>query len=1214
MTAPSFRCIFAEAYLQVGPLHSTGETLRGKEMFGGNAYATMFLTVIAALFTAPSSMAASGTWLSNATLTTMPWNASSSWVGGTIPGSTSVTTNSDTATFNAGANTVTVDSARNLRTITFDTSAGAFIIGSAGANAGNALNLTSGATIQIASTFAGSAVTETINAPLQLWGTSAFTSSSADSSNKLNFAGGITGGTSSAVTLTLGGVNAGSNTISGVISNGNSTAVSITKSGAGTWVLSGPNTYNGTTTITAGMLKITSDASLGSAPGSVTAGNIVLNNSNPTGAILASGSTFTLNSNRGITLGSATAASGGALSVAQGTTLTYGGVIAGGGSSNNFSKLGSGTLTLTGANTYAGTTVVSAGTLKLDFSASGAPIDNILASGGNLTVGGAIAGVGIAASDTLSIVGSTTNTQTVGTLATQTGASHINLAAGSGTLTLATGTMAVRSIGSTLDISTTGSAVVTTTASNVTQTGCGLAMVPLLLTLNGVDFATINAGQIVALSPGNYTTNTGTTLGGQGTVVDMTTASTTISSNVQPLGDLRFNTPQNTTITLGSGLYLAIGGGNTVAGQILETANVGSHTATITGGVLQGVSSKDLVISQNNTAGSMIIGSAITDFNGNGTGFTKSGAGTLILNATNAYVGASYINEGNLVVAGDYVASQSQSLTTTSGSNTISGVDTSNLYIGERVTAASITGTASGAFIVSMTGNGAGNTITLSATSNSTATGTVSFLGGSALGVDTGATAVSSSIQLANGATLQIGNGGTHGSLFAGQAVSNYGTVVLNRSDDFIFSNVITNANSYNSMGAGALTKLGSNTATLNVLNTYQGATTISAGILSVGSGSSAALSSTIGTATNNSNVITGITTAGLAVGQSISGTGIPVGAVIVGINSGASTITVSMNANSSSGTNTYTFNAASPLANGGVASAIGMSSSAAANLVLDAGTLQYTGSSAASTDRLFTLTQNGGGLDASGASNAAVSFTNTGAVAFSGSGLRTLALSGSSTGNNTLAAVLGDGTGGATSLTKSGTGTWVITGANTYTGETLVSAGMLMISAAGSINSASGGVRMLSSATLTNNNNSVACIGSLALEAGATLNGTGSFAPTAMTLSANLSGGPGSLITLSTSLTKAGDLRLTLTGVVTTGDYYLFTGGSTSGSFANMWVNSVKMSGAGDFTGTDGAGNTYSFTNSSNLLQVTTPEPSTWILLTVAGTFFMLMRRRRQG
>jgi autotransporter-associated beta strand protein len=74
-------------------------------------------------------------------------------------------------------------------------------------------------------------------------------------------------------------------------------------------------------------------------------------------------------------------------------------------------------------------------------------------------------------------------------------------------------------------------------------------------------------------------------------------------------------------------------------------------------------------------------------------------------------------------------------------------------------------------------------------------------------------------------------------------------------------------------------------------------------------------------------------------------------------------------------GLNTYTGSttindgivSVSTLANGAAASGIGASGNAATNLVLNGGTLQYTGA-AVSTDRLFSVGTNGGKLDSSGA------------------------------------------------------------------------------------------------------------------------------------------------------------------------------------------------------------------------------------------------------
>ncbi|MFZ4775167.1 MAG: beta strand repeat-containing protein [Terrimicrobiaceae bacterium] len=65
-------------------------------------------------------------------------------------------------------------------------------------------------------------------------------------------------------TLTIGGTNNGSGSISGVISNWNGVGGGnggITKLGTGIWTISGNNTYSGTTTVTAGTLLINGDQS-----------------------------------------------------------------------------------------------------------------------------------------------------------------------------------------------------------------------------------------------------------------------------------------------------------------------------------------------------------------------------------------------------------------------------------------------------------------------------------------------------------------------------------------------------------------------------------------------------------------------------------------------------------------------------------------------------------------------------------------------------------------------------------------------------------------------------------------------------------------------------------------------------------------------------------------------------------------------------------------
>jgi autotransporter-associated beta strand protein len=131
-------------------------------------------------------------------------------------------------------------------------------------------------------------------------------------------------------------------------------------------------------------------------------------------------------------------------------------------------------------------------------------------------------------------------------------------------------------------------------------------------------------------------------------------------------------------------------------------------------------------------------------------------------------------------------------------------------------------------------------------------------------------------------------------------------------------------------------------------------------------------------------------------------------------------------------------------LLDGGKNSSLGASSSAAANLVLDDAVLQYTGGMT-STDRLFTVTTKGASLYSSG--SGALSFTNDSALVFSGSGNHTLEFGGEYTGGpNTFAPLIKDGTGGVTSVTKTGKNIWIFTGTHTYTGATKIQNGLLII------------------------------------------------------------------------------------------------------------------------------------------------------------------------
>src|SRR5262249_8083335 len=189
----------------------------------------------------------------------------------------------------------------------------------------------------------------------------------------------------------------------------------ITKAGAGTLALSGVNTYTGVTTINAGVLSANSLANGGTASsiGQSTnvAGNLVLGGGTLqyTGGTVPTDRSYTLTAGTTSSIDVSTAA----------TNLTISGAAAN--TTGALTKLGSGTLTLSGANLYTGATTINNGTLAYG-------VNNALSSGA-VTVDGlkAVLSLGVFS-------------DTVGTVTVANGGSIT----GSGTLT-STGSFAMQS-------------------------------------------------------------------------------------------------------------------------------------------------------------------------------------------------------------------------------------------------------------------------------------------------------------------------------------------------------------------------------------------------------------------------------------------------------------------------------------------------------------------------------------------------------------------------------------------------------------------------------------------------------------------------------------------------------------------------------------------------------------------------------------------------
>lgn len=146
-------------------------------------------------------------------------------------------------------------------------------------------------------------------------------------------------------------------TVQGVISDGASSG-SLVKSGAGTLLLSGTNTYTGTTTVNGGTLRAGSAGALpsGSAWTVGTGAFFDLNGFSGTAGSLSGAGTVT---NDGGTATTLTAGGNGADS-------TFSGVIQDGSGTTALTKQGIGKLTLSGINSYTGATTVNAGTLTVN--------------------------------------------------------------------------------------------------------------------------------------------------------------------------------------------------------------------------------------------------------------------------------------------------------------------------------------------------------------------------------------------------------------------------------------------------------------------------------------------------------------------------------------------------------------------------------------------------------------------------------------------------------------------------------------------------------------------------------------------------------------------------------------------------------------------------------------------------------------------------------
>lgn len=453
---------------------------------------------------------------------------------------------------------------------------------------------------------------------------------------RIEGAGGVTG----TGNLTLSGNG------DGVIVNGvNLTSGDLIKDGAGRWTITNASTFAGTTTVTAGSLRISNNAALGTTAGGTTvqSGSLELIGGISVGESLTLfGAGVSTQSGAVVNVGGSNAISGaiasrlGATLRSDAGTLTIGGTVTGtdvltlsgpgsgvvsGGlalGASGVNKIGTGTWTLSGGNTFTGATAINGGTLALNY---GTNNTSKLSASAPLNFGGG----------SLSVTGSSTSatSQTVGGVNLNAGNTTITVTNGTGqNATLALGAI-TRTIGSTINFNLPTAGSITTATSNVNGILGGYA------TVGSQNWATITGGAIGAfsayqpLSPGSIVpdSNNSQVLGFQTQIESVTTNSLKLGNSAGINLDT-FN--------------LAVSSGGVLFS--------GSTFGAITGfGTLSGATPEDeLVI--HTAGGTLDVTSPLIGFGGGS--LTKAGPGTLFLRGDSQFTGAVNINGGTLSIVG----------------------------------------------------------------------------------------------------------------------------------------------------------------------------------------------------------------------------------------------------------------------------------------------------------------------------------------------------------------------------------------------------------------------------------------------------------------------------------------------------------------------------------------------------------------------------------
>jgi len=446
-------------------------------------------------------------------------------------------------------------------------------------------------------------------------------------------------------------------------------------------------------------------------------------------------------------------------------------------------------------------------------------------------------------------------------------------------------------------------------------------------------------------------------------------------------------------------------GGNVTLGDGANSGLLSFNAATDLGGATRTLT----------TASDVIFNGIVS----NG-GINKAGAGTLLLTAANSYTGATTISAGTLQL-GDGTTGKDGTVASSSI------VNNSSLLFNRF-------GSSSYGGVISGSGN-----VTKSGAGTQTLSGANTY---------SGATTISAG-------TLQLGDGttGKDGTV-ASTSIVNNGSLVFNRFGSSSYGGVIS--------GNGNVTKSGEGTQALSGANTYTGTTTLNAGTLQLGANGVGAVGAVtngpVGTGTlalnggklssaggSSRTLYNAVTMGGNVTLGDATNTGTLIFSAGVDLGGNGRTLTTASNVNITGAVSNGSIikDGSGILSLGGVNTYNG--------ITISGGTVSITGASVLGTG---TITFNGGSISAGTSVNRSIAnlVNFTGNAGFGGDGAGALTFSANAdlggvtrtlttAVDTTFSGVISNG-----GINKAGASTLTLSGANTYTGNTTISAGVLQV------------------------------------------------------------------------------------------------------------------------------------------------------------------------